>query len=289
MVDFHLKKGSWTKKDRTSTPAFSPRHFLQVILLCGVAFFFGRALVHEPKIWGKKPANPGCVFQVKSPHYKIDKFDTWGLGLQPKVWDRVEIFLRNFHPEVAPSGDEAGPLWTSGNAGLGPKQKPRKKKETPIVIAETQKNRPGIHSWYFFLARIPLAMSIRLTLEKVRWRPSGSLFASARLGFFGGWLGRKANLRSCRGTRNPKCLARWMPKSSREGTPQTEPKTEKPSLWFIFFWYQIKNPTVVIFAREKNWLQKWFLTKSGVADIRIIVFVQVESTWDVLSRFPSKH
>lgn len=42
------------------------RHVLQVILLCGVAFFFGRTLVHEPKIW-EKTSNLSCIFQVKVP------------------------------------------------------------------------------------------------------------------------------------------------------------------------------------------------------------------------------
>lgn len=103
---------------------------------------------------------------------------------------------------------------------VGPKQKPRKQKKNkkpPIVIAESQKS--PWDSFMLFVTKIPLAMSRKISRAPLR---------------FVVWLGQKVVLRSCRGTRNPKCLARWMP-FCRPVTGTEHPKrnlktekTEKP-------------------------------------------------------------
>ena len=58
------KKRSWTKK---RPQVETKRHVLQVILLCGVAFFFGRTLVHEPKISKKRHQIPVVLSRLKFP------------------------------------------------------------------------------------------------------------------------------------------------------------------------------------------------------------------------------
>ena len=109
-------------------------------------------------------------------------------------------------------------LWISRICAWAQNRNPEnKKKKPPIVIAESQKS--PWDSFMLFVTKIPLAMSRKISRAPLR---------------FVVWLGQKVVLRSCRGTRNPKCLARWMP-FCRPVTGTEHPKrnlktekTEKP-------------------------------------------------------------
>ena len=131
-------------------------------------------------------------------------------------------------------------LWISRICAWAQNRNPentQKNKKPPIVIAENQ-IRPGIHSCFLW-QKIPLA-PLRFVV----------------------WLGRKAVPRSCRGARNPKCLARWMP-FCRPVTGTEHPKrnlktekTEKPvakkniQLWWSFGWRKKLSFEMVL---NKNW------------------------------------
>ena len=109
-------------------------------------------------------------------------------------------------------------LWISRICARPKTETPKThRKSLPLSSLKT-KIRPGIHSGFLW-QKLPLAMSRKLSRAPLR---------------FVVWLGQKVVLRSCRGTRNPKCLARWMP-FCRPVTGTEHPKrnlktekTEKP-------------------------------------------------------------